>query len=278
MAQTSSVQEDNEMVIECAKCNRLLVSNICSDRTRCCEGCGSEMKGINAFRDFRQRVAYYRCALEHCMKMNPLLLPFLCPMIASYCAEPPRFGVGQKVDFYDEGKKYWIKSKVTEIKYDVTEQVLIAKSQENGSSSSWMNAHDEKLKSLDIFRPDSKADIIDVLCGKCGIVLYEELHPVEYVVAEPTQPHFSFEMFTDKAPEQNNISKLRGRSTQLNCKRNCHAPLWLIDHQSGYINLHGHQYGLACGRTYAVARLSANGTSEKKEVSGLEDYEMILIE
>ena len=281
---------DSEVEIErqCGDCRKVQVFKTCSDRTHVCGECGSEMKGVNAFRDFSQRVRYYRDALDQCMSVNPLILPFLCSMITSYCAEPPRFGVGQKVDYYHVQKQYFIKTKVLRVKYGATEQVLaqfdmllykvfsctvydhliiiqvlIAGTKATEDGDLWMDAHDEKLKSLDIFRPDHNKDVVDILCGKCGLVLYEELRPYQYVVDEPTQHHFSFELFTNKRPKKGNVNELNGVPTQLNCKRDCHAPLWLIDHQSGYIDLHGHQYGLACGRTYAVARLSVQGTRTK---------------
>ena len=104
--------DEVEIEKQCKGCGKIHKFNTCADRTHVCRQCDFEMKGVNAFRDYPQRVTYYQDALDQCKPVNPLILPFICSMVTSYCAEPPRFEVEQNVDFYYVQRQYFIKTKV----------------------------------------------------------------------------------------------------------------------------------------------------------------------
>ena len=250
----------------CTNCANENMFESCIDRTYNCKYCNASIKGINAFRSYEQRIEYYHQILLDCTRLNTLILIPSCSIIAGFCADPPRFNVGDKIDYFHSTSNHFMQTKVINIKYDLFEIVSIEISDalrgamnmnmDNINNELWINAYDENLEILNIVQPQDNKDCIDVLCGMCKCKLYENLSPFKYVIGEPTQSHFSFELFTNIEPIQDNVCKLNDNESMLNCKNDCHSPLWLIDHMSGYINLNGYQYGLACGRTYAFIEIN----------------------
>ena len=65
------------------------------------------MAGINAHRSYEQRIEYYYDALALCLESNSLLLKASLSIIAMYCADKPRFNIGDDVDYLH--RKYFVK-------------------------------------------------------------------------------------------------------------------------------------------------------------------------
>jgi len=96
--------------------------------------------------------------------------------------------------------------------------------------------------------PEVKPEPINVICGRCKTILYANLD--KYYIGPPSQGHLSSELFTNQDPIQTAIYSTDKIATKLNCKKNCHKGLWLIDAGTGYINRKGYNYALACGPGY----------------------------
>ena len=90
-----------------------------------------------------------------------------------------------------------------------------------------------------------------------------------YILAKGSQPHISGELYTDYPPTADTLVAFTpgeashgapvadfrtGAVARLNCSQNCHGlagphggGLWLVDRDSGTIDLHGHRWAIACG-------------------------------
>ena len=242
-------------------CNHKSSYDICTDNTRLCGSCHQPIQGNNSYRSYSERVKYYQNALLECTKYNRFILVESCLIIAKLCADPPRFAVNEVIDYLNLSdhsntlKHHYAVTEVLAIRYELFEQIAIKNPKYGNERRIWVNAHDETVKKLNIFRPIDTKDTITVLCGKCGCAIYESLAPFQYLIGEPSQPHFSYELFTNIAPKADNVKSMNENETMLNCKNNCHVPLWLIDRGTGYVDRKGYIYALACGRTYTNVRM-----------------------
>ena len=87
-------------------------------------------------------------------------------------------------------------------------------------------------------------------CGACGQVLYETLGR-GFLRGAPTQPHISYELFTDEEPSGATRPLIPGDASRrmLNCARGCHASrdLFLLAGAGGSVDTKGFRYGIAVG-------------------------------
>eukprot|EP01083_Nonionella_stella_P203739 743193_1 len=244
---------------KCTKCDNNVTYDHedCTDNVRICNVCDHSIEGINSNRNYEKRVKYYQDAVAMCIEVNPLILASICRIIAQFCSDKPRFIVNDVVDYYFDVKKQWFASEVLDVRYQFYEQIQIVNPNQSLliEQKIWVNAYDGNVARLNIVRPVDTKDTITVLCGQCDCVLFEELKPFEYVIKDPTQAHFSYELYTDIEPLDVNVVRLERNTSMLNCKNNCHEPLWLIDNGTGYIDLHGYRFALACGRKYTVCKV-----------------------
>ena len=281
-----------EYTRKCRNCNKDQWFDSCIDRTRKCKDCNRVIEGINAYKTYEERIEYYDKILIDCAKENKWILMESCSIIAKFCADPTRFNIDDQVDYFHTKNNRYIKTKIIDIRYELFERVSIEITDAFyefdftlsfiKNEELWINAYDANIEKLNIFRPKEDKDCINVLCGHCQCILYSKLSAYQYVIGEPTQSHFSFELFTNIEPIKDNICKLNDNESMLNCKNNCHKPLWLIDHLSGYINLNGYQYGLACGRTYAFVEKyhddNNNNNNNNNNKSDCEQEDEIIID
>lgn len=94
---------------------------------------------------------------------------------------------------------------------------------------------------------------IDIKCCKCGCVLYRKLK--SYCLAPPQQGHISKEVHTNTSPSENCvIHPIWNDSRRLTCSSgvDCHGFKWLVDGNSGVVNLYSFAYGVALGPDLAV--------------------------
>ena len=187
----------------CTNCAKENTFESCIDKTYNCKYCQVAIKGINAFRSYKQRIEYYHQILLDCTRLNTLILIPSCSLIAEFCADPQRFNIGDKIDYFHSDSNHFMQTKVIDIKYDLFEMVSIEisnalrramKINMSDNNKLWINAYDKDVEILNIIQPQDNKDCIDVLCGMCKCKLYENLSPFEYVIGEATQSHFSFEL------------------------------------------------------------------------------------
>ena len=101
---------------------------------------------------------------------------------------------------------------------------------------------------LNLLDEEPMAACIDVRCGVCEQVLWTRLS--SYCMSPRSQQHIDAELFTSVPPDPGALvpSAVGGDDT-LTCRAGCHRRhrLYLVDHGSGIVDMHGYSYAVACG-------------------------------
>jgi len=134
----------------------------------------------------------------------------------------------------------------------------------SNSNVSSLHAKLKNLKRINLQNGMPLLGSIDLLCGICNAILYKGLS--NYARSLPTQAHIETEIYTNTPPIKENISLASPSGRKINCKKNCHRKRWLIDNKTGLIELHGYQYGLACGP--GLTHIVGNGITIKSNNYG----------
>eukprot|EP01001_Neometanema_parovale_P011761 NODE_8017_length_728_cov_103.378512_g7765_i0.p2 GENE.NODE_8017_length_728_cov_103.378512_g7765_i0~~NODE_8017_length_728_cov_103.378512_g7765_i0.p2 ORF type:complete len:161 (+),score=4.90 NODE_8017_length_728_cov_103.378512_g7765_i0:201-683(+) len=88
---------------------------------------------------------------------------------------------------------------------------------------------------------------LTVVCSICKQRLWTDLQ--SYALYEPSQPHITAELYTNLEYDKDALveNNVHGDPRKLSCQSQCFGPRWLVDNDSGDINLYGWKYGVALG-------------------------------
>jgi len=115
---------------------------------------------------------------------------------------------------------------------------------------------------------------VSIFCGRCGSCIYKKLE--SFVVGPSTQPHITFELFTDQAPDN---AIVVDADTRLNCRRNCHLEedRFLIAGRGDFVDTKNFNYAIACGRHLARVTASILASDAKLIIDDLFQHEDVLL-